>query len=83
MPENLRIFVPDPDGADSYPIVTFSWILLRRSYRDAQTAEEVVKLLRWSLEDGQRYAQELGYVVLPSEVVKKALAALDKIGPHG
>src|SRR5262252_1726833 len=26
VPENLRIFVPDPSGVNSYPIVTFSWI---------------------------------------------------------
>jgi len=82
MPENLRAFVPDPVGADSYPIVTFTWILLRRSYGNAQTAEAVVELFRWSLEDGQRYAPELGYVALPPEVKKKALAALNNIGPR-
>jgi phosphate transport system substrate-binding protein len=81
MPDNLRIFVPDPDGTDSYPIVTFSWILLRRSYRDGETADAVIKLLHWSLTDGQRFASELGYVALPAEVVKKALAALEKVGP--
>jgi phosphate transport system substrate-binding protein len=31
MPENLRVFVPDPDGADSYPMVTFSWLLYTSS----------------------------------------------------
>ena len=82
MPENLRVFVPDPVGAESYPIVTFTWILLRRSYGNAQTAEAVVELFRWSLEDGQRYAPELGYVALPPEVKKKALAALNNIGPR-
>ena len=25
MPTNLRLFLPDPEGAESYPIVTFSW----------------------------------------------------------
>ena len=30
MPENLRAFVADPTGENSYPIVTFSWILLRK-----------------------------------------------------
>ena len=28
MPENLRAFAPDPDGEDSYQIVTYSWLLL-------------------------------------------------------
>ncbi|PON18556.1 phosphate ABC transporter substrate-binding protein PstS [Candidatus Entotheonella serta] len=30
MPENLRVFFPDPAGADSYPIVTYSWLLLNK-----------------------------------------------------
>ena len=59
MPDNLRVFVPDPRGADSYLIVTFSWVLLRKSYNNAQTAEAVRKLFRWSLQDGQRFAPEL------------------------
>lgn len=82
MPENLRVFIPDPAGADSYPIVTFSWILLRRSYGNAQTADAIVKFFQWSLEEGQRYAPELGYVALPPEIAKKALAALNKISPR-
>lgn len=82
MPENLRAFVPDPAGTDSYPIVTFSWVLLHKSYKDAATAQAVQKLFQWSLQDGQRYVSELGYVPLPAEVAKKALAALDNIGPR-
>ena len=80
LPENLRVFIPDPAGADSYPIVTFSWILLRKSYANPQAAA-VVRLIRWSLQDGQQYAPELGYVALPPEVAQKALRALDKVGP--
>ena len=38
LPGNLRAFVPDPPGAGSYPIVTFSWILLYRRYDDPARA---------------------------------------------
>jgi|LakMenE01Jun11ns_1017448.scaffolds.fasta_scaffold9750562_2 hypothetical protein len=31
LPENLRTFISDPEGADSYPIVTYTWILLLQS----------------------------------------------------
>lgn len=81
MPENLRAFVPDPSGANAYPISTFSWVLLRKSYKDAQTAEAVRKFFQWSLQDGQRYASELGYVPLPASVVEKALAAVNSVTP--
>ena len=33
MPDNLRLFLPDPDGEDSYPIVSLSWLLLYERYR--------------------------------------------------
>ena len=81
LPANLRAFVADPSGAGSYPIATFSWILLRKSYKDAQTADAIRKLFGWSLQDGQRFASELGYVPLPPAVAKKALAAVNSITP--
>ena len=82
LPENLRAFVPDPAGADSYPIVTFSWALLRKGYKD-QVATPLRDLFRWCLQDGQRYASQLGYVPLPEPVVQKALAAVNGISPGG
>ncbi len=79
MPENLRVFVPDPKGADSYPIVTFSWILLRKNYQNAETANALRELFQWSLQDGQRHAPELGYIRLPSAIAEKAQTALSSI----
>lgn len=83
MPENLRLFVPDPSGPDSYPIATFSWVLLRKSYQDAKTADALKNLFQWSLQDGQHYATELGYVPLPQSVAQKALAAVNSISSGG
>ena len=34
MPDNLRMFFPDPPGEDSYPIVTYSWLMLYGNYPD-------------------------------------------------
>lgn len=81
MPDNLRAFVPDPRGAGSYPIVTFSWILVHRHYDDPARSRSLRVLLVWSLKDGQDLARESGYVALPIPVREKALAALDAIGP--
>jgi phosphate transport system substrate-binding protein len=78
MPESLRVFVPDPKGINSYPIATFSWILLRKRYRP-ETANALRELFQWCLQDGQRYAPELGYIQVSASVVEKAAAALNKI----
>ena len=81
LPDNLRAFVPDPSGSDSYPIVTYSWILLRKSNPDATKAKLIHDLFSWCLQDGQRYAPIPGYVPLPATVAVKGLAALDNITP--
>jgi phosphate transport system substrate-binding protein len=83
VPANLRAFVPDPKGVDSYPIVTFSWILLRKNYKNAETAKALRELFLWCLQDGQRYSAELGYVRVPASVAEKAVAALNGIKPEG
>ena len=80
LPDNLRAFVPDPSGADSYPIVTYSWVLVRKSYNDP-TASGLRDLFRWCLQDGQRYSSQIGYVPLPASVVEKSLAAVNSIAP--
>ena len=79
LPENLRVFAPDPKGAHSYPIVTYSWLLLRKKYKHSETANALREFIQWSLHDGQRYAPEVGYIQLPTAVADKAQAAVNKI----
>jgi phosphate transport system substrate-binding protein len=38
IPDDLRVFVPDPPGADAYPIVSYTWLLLYGVYPDAARA---------------------------------------------
>jgi phosphate transport system substrate-binding protein len=80
LPDNLRAFVPDPGGADSYPIVTFSWILLRKTNGDASRTAALRDLVEWCLRDGQQSAGELGYAPLPTSVAQKALQAVSALG---
>ena len=77
LPDNLRLFIPDPPGKDSYPIVTFSWILLHKQYADQGKVDALAALLRWCLTDGQKAGPEMGYVPLPAGVAAKALAAVN------
>jgi phosphate transport system substrate-binding protein len=83
LPDNLRAFVPDPPGENSYPIVSFSWILLYKKYPSAETAAAIRDLFRWCLLDGQTYAPALDYLPLPASVSQKGLVALNSISPGG
>jgi phosphate transport system substrate-binding protein len=81
VPDNLRMWVPDPAGQEAYPIVTYTWLLCRKHYDEPEKAAALKKVFRFCLTDGQKYSQELGYVPLPDIVAQRTLAALDKIGP--
>jgi phosphate transport system permease protein/phosphate transport system substrate-binding protein len=62
-------------GADSYPIASFSYLLL---YKELSTdpnmnqgkAKALVDFISWAITDGQKTAESLDYVPLPDGVVK-------------
>jgi phosphate transport system substrate-binding protein len=75
----LRAWPSDPDGKDSYPIVTFTWLLLYQKYDNAQIVEAVKKFVGWGLADGQKFSEELGYIPLPKEVAAQCVEALKTV----
>ena len=79
MPANLRLFLPDPEGEDAYPIVSFSWLLLYDRYQDREKVTALKKFVAWGLTEGQSMSRELGYIPLPGEVASLSLAALERI----
>jgi phosphate transport system substrate-binding protein len=79
MPENLRVFFPDPDVEDSYPIVTYSWLLLYKQYEDSHKAAALKNYIRWCLIDGQEFNESPGFVRLPARVVSRAVHAVESI----
>lgn len=79
LPENLRLFLPDPEGQDAYPIVTYTWLLAYRSYDKPEVANALKDVIRYCLDEGQKVSEEMGYIPLPASVVAADLKALDNI----
>jgi phosphate transport system substrate-binding protein len=75
----LRAWPSDPDAKDAYPIATFTWLLLYKKYDNAPTGEAVKKFVNFGLNDGQKFAEELGYIPLPKDIVQKNLEALKSV----
>lgn len=75
----LRAWPSDPDGKEDYPIVTFTWLLLYKKYDNTPIGEAVKKFVNFGLTDGQKFAEELGYIPLPKEVIDKNLEALKSV----
>ena len=76
---NLAGEDPNPTGAKSYPITTLTWIL---AYKEGNSlkAGPIRKALLYLLGPGQNLADDLGYVPLRGDILKKAKAAVAKIG---
>ncbi len=81
LPPDLRVFISDPEGADSYPIVTYTWILAYKKYPDAAKAKAMEVAIEYALTEGQKNSVALGYVPLPQNVIAKVAAAADQISP--
>jgi phosphate transport system substrate-binding protein len=79
LPDDLRLFLPDPAGTESYPIVTLSWVLLYKDYADPKKSGIIKDLFRWCIYDGQNMSGDLGYIPLPSKIAEKAAAALGNV----
>lgn len=81
LPENLRAFISDPEGENSYPIVTYTWLLAYREYPNAEIAKGMEAMIQYGLTEGQEFAGELGYVPLPQNVRQRVAEAADVIYP--
>jgi phosphate transport system substrate-binding protein len=79
IPPDLRVFIPDPDTPDAYPIVSYTWILLKEVYADSAKAAALRDALGWGLREGQKVARDLGYVPLPEAMIARANEALSRV----
>jgi phosphate transport system substrate-binding protein len=79
LPDNFAGIDPDPLGDDSYPIVTYTWLLVYEQYPRAEQVEVLQAFLNWALTDGQQFSPSLGYAALPSSVVAVVSPAIARI----
>jgi phosphate transport system substrate-binding protein len=79
VPPSLRVFMPDPAGDASYPIVALTWLVLRERYDDPNKADGVRRFAEWALTTGQPYGADLGYVPLPQGLVERARSVASAI----
>lgn len=79
LPDDLIAWSSDPAGNDSYPIVTYTWLLCYKQYKDKGKLDVLKDLLNWCLVDGQKQSEALGYIPLPQNVTEKVAAAVQNI----
>ncbi|MEX1051658.1 MAG: phosphate ABC transporter substrate-binding protein PstS, partial [Gemmatimonadales bacterium] len=65
---DFRVSITDPEGADAYPVASFTWLLMHREYADQPKARALIDFVWWALTDGQAVGPELGYAPLPAQM---------------
>jgi phosphate transport system substrate-binding protein len=79
MPADFRVSITNAEGAEAYPISTFTWFLIPSKISDANKKNVLVGFLKWMLTDGQSLTQPLSYAPIPKEVQAKEMEAISKI----
>ncbi len=79
MPDDYRISIVNQPGKETYPISTFTYLLIPEKIPDAAKKKAITDFLKWALADGQKEAPVLDYAPLPKAIADKELKVIAKI----
>jgi phosphate transport system substrate-binding protein len=77
--DDLKVSLVDAPGPGSYPIASFTWLVIPNRIMDDAKRNAVIAFLRWMIGPGQRQAAALGYLALPKDVVTREEGAITGI----
>jgi phosphate transport system substrate-binding protein len=79
MPPDFRASITDAPGADSYPISSFTWLLIPSEIKDATKKAAITGFLQWMMTTGQKDCEGLSYAPLPKAVVAKEMKQIGMV----
>jgi len=83
VPDDLRVSITNAAGPETYPISSYTYILLYKNQKDAAKGKALVDFLWWGLHDGEGFAKDLQYAPLPADIVKRAEAKINSVTANG
>jgi phosphate transport system substrate-binding protein len=79
MPADYRVDITNAPGADTYPISSFTYLLIPTSPTDAAKEHVIKDMLSWILNSGESQASALSYAPLPKALADKVLQTVYKL----
>ncbi len=70
-------------GANTYPIASYTYLLIPTDWSDADKAGAMVAFTYWALTDGQSEEGGLGYAPLPAAIQQMSIDELHKVTSGG
>jgi phosphate transport system substrate-binding protein len=68
---DFYLIMTDAPGDDAYPIAASVFVIMYKKPRDAARAQAAFDFFRWTMEHGQKQADDLHYVPLPANLVQQ------------
>ena len=79
MPNDYRVSITNAPGADSYPISSFTWLLIPVQSTDAAKGKALQAFLTWMLDNGEAEASSMTYAPLPKTVQDKVRLTIKQV----
>jgi phosphate transport system substrate-binding protein len=79
MKSDIRISITDAPGPDTYPICSFTYLLIPETIPDATKRDTIKTFLHWMLTTGQDSVEALNYARLPKAVIAIEMKQLNEI----
>jgi len=79
MPADFRVSITNAPGKDTYPISSFTWLLIPQHSKDPAKGKILADFLNWMVTDGQKMTNALSYASLPENVVTKIQATIKEV----
>jgi phosphate transport system substrate-binding protein len=76
---DYRISIVNAPGAASYPISSFTWLIVYQKQADATKGKKLVDFMKWAMTEGQSAAGPLDYAPLPVSLGARLMERLDTI----
>ncbi len=79
MPADFRVSITNAPGKESYPISSFTWLLIPAQSKDPAKGKILADFLNWMVTDGQKMTAALSYAPLPESVSEKVKEAIKQV----
>jgi phosphate transport system substrate-binding protein len=76
MPEDYRVSITNAPGADSYPISSFTYLLIPAKPINAGNESTLKDMLSWMVKAGEGEVSQLSYAPLPSGLQQQVLKTI-------
>jgi phosphate transport system substrate-binding protein len=89
LPADTRILFTNTPAPNGYPIAGFAWMLVyenldrNNAISNRAQAEDLIRFLIWSITDGQKLSEKLGYARLPEAAVQRNMEMISQLKWRG